>query len=164
MPSSPLQFVNAQTQPHPPIATLLTPRPQAQAPDRCRPWPTTPGRCAQGADVESVQCKTSHRDRARLRPECLGNQNRDDFKTKVTAIGAGFSITSPWPAHPGKAGRGQRVQRERIVESQRAQRPEVRSRPGQAGSGTPEISEQIAMRRSCSPGSWACAFGSIRFR
>jgi hypothetical protein len=59
---------------------------------------------------------------------------------------------------------GRPVQRERIVESQRAQRPEVRSRPGQAGSGTPEISEQIAMRRSCSPGSWACAFGSIRFR
>ena len=24
--------------------------------------------------------------------------------------------------------------------------------------------EQIAMRRSCSPGSWACAFGSMRFR
>ena len=44
----------------------------------------------------SVQRKTSHRDRARLRPGCLGNQNRDNFKTKVTAIGAGFSITSPW--------------------------------------------------------------------
>ena len=109
--------------------------------------------------LKSVQCKTSHRDRARLRPGCLGSQNRDSFKTKVTTIGAGFSITSPWPT-----GRGRRVQRERIVESQRAQRPEVRSRPSQAGSGTPEISEQIAMRRSCSPGSWACAFGSIRFR
>ena len=66
--------------------------------------------------LKSVQCKTSHRDRARLRPGCLGNQNRDNFKTKVTAIGAGLSIRSPWPAHSGKSGRGQRVQRERIVD------------------------------------------------
>jgi hypothetical protein len=40
----------------------------------------------------------------------------------------------------------ERAQRERIVESRRAERdPEV---------STPEISAQIAMRRSCSPGSW----------
>ena len=31
---------------HPPIARLPTPLPQAQAPDRCRPWPATPRRCA----------------------------------------------------------------------------------------------------------------------
>src|SRR5262245_40117390 len=36
MPSSPLQFVNAQTLPHFPAARLPTPLPQAQAPDSCR--------------------------------------------------------------------------------------------------------------------------------
>src|SRR6266508_2111059 len=42
MSSSPLQFMDARTQPHPPIARPLTPLPQAQAPDRCRHGPTAP--------------------------------------------------------------------------------------------------------------------------
>src|SRR5262245_27439776 len=44
--SSPLQFVNAHTQPHSSLARLLTPLPRAKAPDRCRPWPATPMPCA----------------------------------------------------------------------------------------------------------------------
>ena len=43
MPSSSLQFVNAQTQPHLPTARLLTPLPQGQAPDRCALSQQRPG-------------------------------------------------------------------------------------------------------------------------
>jgi hypothetical protein len=43
--SSPLQFVNAPTQPHPPVAkSFLTP-PQAVAPGSALHWPKTPRRC-----------------------------------------------------------------------------------------------------------------------
>src|SRR5262249_5182275 len=34
--------MNARTEPHPSIARLLTPLPQAQAPDRCRHGPAAP--------------------------------------------------------------------------------------------------------------------------
>ena len=40
--SSPLQFICAQTQSHSALARPLTPLPQVQAPDSCRPWPTMP--------------------------------------------------------------------------------------------------------------------------
>ena len=46
MSSSPLQFVNARTQPHTPIAKLITPAAASAAPDRCHPWPARPRRCA----------------------------------------------------------------------------------------------------------------------
>jgi len=36
--------------------------------------------------------------------------------------------------------------------------------PCHSGSATPEMSAQIAMRRFCRAGSWACGFGAIRFR
>src|SRR5882757_5355197 len=46
MSSSPLQFVNARTQPHPPIAELLVRLPRVGAPGRSHPWPATPRRSA----------------------------------------------------------------------------------------------------------------------
>jgi len=46
MSSSPLQFVNARTQPHPPIAELLVGLPQVGAPGRSHPWPAMPMRSA----------------------------------------------------------------------------------------------------------------------
>ena len=36
--------------------------------------------------------------------------------------------------------------------------------PSQAGNASPEVLAQIAMSWSCSAGSLACGFGSIRFR
>ena len=46
MSSSPLQFVNARTQPHPPIAELLIRLPRVGALGRSRPWPAMPKRSA----------------------------------------------------------------------------------------------------------------------
>src|SRR5258706_10170718 len=43
MSSSPLQFVKARTQPHPPIAELLVRLPRVEAPGRSHPWPERPG-------------------------------------------------------------------------------------------------------------------------
>ena len=42
MSSSPLQFLNARTQPHPLIAGLFVRLPLVEAPDRSLPWPATP--------------------------------------------------------------------------------------------------------------------------
>src|SRR4029077_247354 len=46
MSSSPLQFVDTQTQPHPSIAELLVRLPRVGALGRARPWPATPKRSA----------------------------------------------------------------------------------------------------------------------
>ena len=46
MPSSPLQFVNAQTQPHPPIARTPYAAAASAGADRCRPWRACAGQCA----------------------------------------------------------------------------------------------------------------------